>query len=317
MAVTCQDWRACPASDITPLLEREMAAWRNELDWDVRWSWRVIEPARAAGALPGFVARDPRGRIVGWTWFLKHGDCLQVAALCADAAPVAEVLARAVLESEPARTAATAVWSVRGTTPGLREVLTSAGLDVARYLFLRGALTDDGSAPAGRPWTAADREAAERLCSQSYSHRTHVRAFAPRGTPEEWREYLHSLFETDGCGVFMPEASFVEEDAGGDLTGGIIASTIAPNTAHISQIVVRPDCRGTGLGRRLLRASMQACAARRYRAMTLLVAEDNAPARLLYSRNGFAPTAEFLVAVAQPRRLTRVAPGRGGVSTRR
>src|SRR5262245_1773876 len=105
-----------------------MAAWREELDWDVRWSWRVIEPARAAGALPGFVARNSNGRIVGWTWFLKHGDCLQVAALCADEAPVAELLAKAVLESEQARSAATAVWSVRGTPPGLGPVLTRAGL---------------------------------------------------------------------------------------------------------------------------------------------------------------------------------------------
>jgi ribosomal protein S18 acetylase RimI-like enzyme len=315
--MTCQDWRACAASEIAPLLEREAAAWRRELDWDVRWSWRVLEPARAAGTLPGFVARNPRGRILGWTWFLKHADCLQVAALCADEALVARRLAQAVLESEPARTAATAVWSVRGTPPGLRDVLTSAGLDAARYLFLRGALADGGPDPGGRPWGAADRHAAELLCRRSYGDRPHVRAFAPGGTAEEWRDYLRALFETDGCGVFLPEASFVEEDAAGELTGGIIASTIAPGIAHVSQIVVRPDCRGAGLGRRLLLASMRACAARGYRAMTLLVAEDNAPARALYARTGFERTAEFLVAVSQPRRLTSVAPASGGVSTRR
>ena len=59
-AIRCEDWRAAPHAEVAPLLAREAAAWYAELAWDVDHSWRVIEPARAAGVL-SFIARDERG----------------------------------------------------------------------------------------------------------------------------------------------------------------------------------------------------------------------------------------------------------------
>jgi hypothetical protein len=48
----CEDWRGAPNEEVAPLLAREAAAWDAELGWDIAHSWRVIEPARAAGMLP-------------------------------------------------------------------------------------------------------------------------------------------------------------------------------------------------------------------------------------------------------------------------
>lgn len=334
MTVTCEDWRTCAPGEAGALIEREASAWRHELDWDVRHSWRVIEPARAAGALPGFVARDAQGRIAGWTWFLVNHGCLQVAALVAADRRVVRALVDAIMFSPEAQAIQSSVWSVRGTPSGLGEALGAYGLAVAPYLYQVAPLTlTDGEAatPPGRLWQPRDLDRAISLCARAYATDRDVRPFAPHGTAAEWREYLDGLIGTDGCGTFQPSASFVIDGPGNaaferrlppnesqTLVAGIICSLIDRDVAHISQIVVDPDVQGRGFGKGLVRAAMRAAATLGARRMTLLVAADNAPARALYSQVGFTDHATFLVASSvQPRRSTSVALATGGVNTLR
>jgi ribosomal protein S18 acetylase RimI-like enzyme len=319
MTVTCHDWRTCAADEATLLLEREAEAWRRELDWDVRHSWRVIEPARAAGVLPGFVARDAHGRITGWTWFLVNHGCLQVAALVATDRRVVRTLVDAIMFSPEAQAIQSSVWSVRGTPPGLVEALGAYGLAVAPYAYQVATLTNvETPAPAGRTWQPRDLDRAVTLCARAYSADRDVRPFAPNGTTAEWREYLEGLIGTDGCGTFQRSASFVIDGPAQTLAAGIICSLIDRDVAHISQVIVDPDFRGQGFGRGLMRAAMREAAAIGARRMTLLVATDNRPARALYAQVGFRDHATFLVASSvQPRRSTSVALATGGVNTLR
>ncbi len=319
MSVSCRDWRQCASSEVLPLLRQEAADWRRYLGWDVQRSWRVIEPARAAGGLPGFVARDRTGRIVGWTWFLLHRGCLQVAALVADREPVVRALVHAVMASHAAREADACVFSIRGAPPGLADALQALELDVARYDYLMAPLQlAPPEAPAGRPWQMADVPAAAGLCARAYAVADQVRAFAPHGTDAEWQEYLHGLLATGGCGDFLPEASAVVDGPRETMAASIVTSLIDREVTHVSQVVVDPDAQGQGLGRHLMRAAMAASVARGARRMTLLVAADNRPARALYQSLGFAEHATFVVASSvQPRRLTSVALATCGASTRR
>ena len=330
--LTITDWRDAAPHEIERLLEHERRQWRDVLRWDVRHSWRAIEPARAARALPGFVARNASGAIVGWTWFLEHRGCLQVAALCADRADVTRALVDAVHSSSEAVTADCAVWSVRGVPPGLEDALRGHDLQTTRYLYLMVDLVrmpSDGqetAPPPGRSWEPGDLPAAARMFRAAYSPEFNeaatVRAFAPRDTAADWYEYLRTLVETDGCGLMIPQASRIVM-RGDEVTGGIFTSLIDGDeaVAHVSQIAVSPDARGEGLGSALVRGAVDVCRSMRCQAVTLLVGSENSVARRVYANAGFAATAEFVVASSvqevQPRRLTSVALAMGGVSTRR
>jgi len=61
--------------------------------------------------------------------------------------------------------------------------------------------------------------------------------------------------------------------------------------AHLARVIVRPDARGRGLGRVLVRALLERAAARGARLATLNVYTENAAARRLYEAAGFAVTA--------------------------
>src|SRR5262249_35299309 len=79
--VRVEDWSQATADEMAPFIAAEIHAWRADLEWDVEREWRQVEIARAAGRLPGLVARDENGTITGWTFFLLHHDALQIATL--------------------------------------------------------------------------------------------------------------------------------------------------------------------------------------------------------------------------------------------
>ncbi len=302
-AVACDDWRHADASETSALMEAEGRLWRRDLGWDVRKSWSVIEPARAAGSLPGFIARDGDGRAIGWTWFLQHRGTLQVAALVADEREVVEGLVDAVLASKQARTSTAQVWSVRGTPPFLAETLRARGLRVEPYLYLKADLSavappDSAAAIAHsiREWRAPDEIPMAGLLADAYRSDDHIRAFAPDGSDESWRAYLKSLIETDGCGTLLQSATLVCESDG--LTGAVVTTTIdhERGVAHLAQIAVHPRAQGHGLARALLRRSMVECHRAGMSSMTLLVADSNAAARRQYEAEGFKQTTTFTVA---------------------
>jgi ribosomal protein S18 acetylase RimI-like enzyme len=301
-AVVCDDWRNAPAAETCALLETEARLWRRDFGWDVRRSWSVIEPARAAGALPGFIARDGHDRVLGWTWFLQHRGAMQVAALVAEQRDVVEALVEAVVASEQARTSTAQVWSVRGTPPSLAETLTASGLRVEPYLYLTAELTaagmaePDATASAIRAWRASDLAVVAGLLADAYRGTDHVRAFAPDGSDESWQAYVRTLVQTDGCGTMLPSATLVADHDG--PAGAVVTTAIdrERGVAHLAQIAVSPRARGQGLARTLLRRAMAASASAGLGSMTLLVSSRNAPAQRLYAHHGFRRTAEFTIA---------------------
>lgn len=316
----CTDWRALDAKDARALIGAEAAVWNRDLLWNVDSSWQAIEPARAAGRLPGIIARDADGAVVGWSWFLRHNDQLQVGSFVSESATAARCLVEAILDSDAGRNAESTVWSVRGCPSGVRDALAEHDLDSTDYLYLAAPLpigADRTSLPGSRDWRPADIVRVAQLWEAAYRGDSSVRGFAVNGTHTEWREYLLGLLGTDGCGRFLPEISRVVDDGPGGVAAAIMVTSIGTDVAHIPQIVVHPDAQGRGLGRRLLRAAMADCAQSGFTTMTLLVSESNVRARAMYEAEGFRERASFLVAAGQPRRLSSPALATGGASTRR
>jgi ribosomal protein S18 acetylase RimI-like enzyme len=319
--IECRDWRGYRSATVEPLVAAEARAWREELDWDVTEAWSIIEPARRAGRLPGYLVGDSGAHPSGWTSFLLHGECLQVLALVAPDEQRTHELVSAILTSAEAGRATSSLFCVRDASPGLRSDLLSRGFAVETYRYLRTGLnTIPRIAPTGViGWQHHGRRVAS-LCERAYADSPYLRAFALDGTSDQWRDYIDGLLQGPGCGRFLPGMSFVSPAPGrtDDLDGAVVTTMLAPGVAHIAQVAVDPRARGRGLGRRLVVAAASAAARRGFTSLTLLVSAGNAPAVRIYEGLGFQDRAAFLVATRrQPRLSTSRALATGGASTRR
>ena len=295
--IRCEDWRRADASAIEPLLAREREAWLRDLEWDVRAAWQGVEPARRAGTLPGFVATDAGGCVVGWTAFLLHHGNVQVLTFAASSAEAATALVSAIMASDEQAAGDAVLFCVRSASEALPTALAARAFRVEPYRYLAADLAPIPAATnATRPWSD-DGDRLARLFARAYEGESTTRAFAPRGTADEWIEYVLSLLTTTGCGRFVPGLSFVAPSSNAkELDGAVVVTDLAPGISHVAQIAVDPAARGRGLGRHLLDNARSAAASAGYRRMTLLVAASNRAALTLYEGAGFRDRASFIVA---------------------
>lgn len=310
-----EDWRGAPASLVQPALDAERARWADGLQWDLAASWTLVDAARRDGRLPGYVARDSEGRVAGWTFFVVTDDTLQIGALTGTSAAAVRLLLDRVLDSPEAahaRRVSLFLW------PQGREVAVAVArrrFVMRRHLYMAAALGATSRRTAGghnavlRSWRPDDAADAVRLLADAYRGESAAECFAPHGRLEEWARYVGQLLHTPGCGHFLPVGTAVaRERLWNTLAGLAMVTDLAPGVAHLAQMAVAPTMRGTGLGARLLAHAMDAAADAGRHTMTLLVAEDNAPARRLYESAGFTERAAFLYASRpMPNRLSRAA----------
>jgi ribosomal protein S18 acetylase RimI-like enzyme len=148
------------------------------------------------------------------------------------------------------------------------------------------------------PWNASDLPAAAALLQAAYSAQG-GRHFAPDGTFDAWFKYTRGIVEQGGCGTLDLSATrCVRGDR--DLEALALVTAIAPETAHLAQLAVRPDCRGRGLAARLVQDAIGSAARAGKTALTLLVGEHNEAARRLYASTGFEERGSFVAARRDP-----------------
>lgn len=310
----CEDWRNLPASTVAPLLDAERSRWRQTLAWDTQSTWATVEEARASGRLPGLVLYD-RGRIAGWTFYLLHGDMLQVGALVADEARGLRTLLDQVLLAPEAACAEKVSLFVLPDGASLAPALTRRRFEMRRHVYLTLPLSSRTAplpVPADdvadvRVFRGADEPFLVRLIAEAYRQQPSAECFAPHGRLDEWAWYVRQLLRTSTCGTLVPDATFVAPSRGRDaLAGLVITTSISEESAHIAQIAVSPEARGAGLGGRLLAAAIARVRERGAERITLMVSEDNGSARALYAKFGFEAGPTFLYAARPlPRRLAR------------
>jgi ribosomal protein S18 acetylase RimI-like enzyme len=302
-----EDWRDLDPAELTPLYEAECRRYRTALAWDLEPSCRIIEEARRSGRLPGLVVRAAGGAIAGWSYFIVYEGILQIGGLVADSASGLRRMLDRVLQSPEATFSRSLTAFVFPRSSSLQAAFERQRFGVERHAYLSRPITGGpcgesvrkGLAPEFRlrPLMEVDPAEVVRLSARSYAGMSEARCFAPDGRLEQWAHYLGQLLATPACGRYLPEASFaVERRETRELAGAVIATAIAPETAHIAQIVVDPACRRAGFAAELVTASLERAREEGYSILSLLVAEANAPARRLYARLGFSETASFLFA---------------------
>ncbi|SRR5579883_2116442 len=300
------DLRELTAEDLKPLLEEEVLEWRASLDWDFRPSADLVRRFVQVHALNG-LALAIAGRIAGYSYFVSEegkglvGDFYVTRA--ARTAAHENRLLEAVLDS---------MWR----TPGMRRIeaqlmMIGSPLDrAAPYLrwfqayprkFLEASLAGVHSLPARDPegaafssWTESWQEEAARLIAHAY--RGHVDSLIndQYRSAAGARRFLTNIVQYPGCGSFFAPASFIAWDrAERKLCGISLASLVAEDAGHITQICVAPSHHGRKIGYELLRRSLVSMAAHGCRSVSLTVTSANEPALRLYEGAGFRTRRDF------------------------
>ncbi len=319
----CIDWRDAAPEVIAPLYTAEHARWSSTLDWDSTANWLVIEAARMQGILPGYLAVDRSGAIVGWAFYHLHEGVLQIGGLTGRTHSVARTLLNTIMRSPEAAQARDVACFVLPDQPAT-TAFVQRRFEALAFHYLRrnvSGLRPDAKTPSANltasdqqpvritAWRARDDAPdAVRLMASAYGSSKAARCFAGGTGVEGWVHYVRQLIRTPACGVLLPTASFVARTSDDGLCGAVLTTSIGPQAAHVAQLVVDPGHVRQGLGRRLLDAACTTVASEGRRYVTLLVAEDNGPARALYATAGFEERSRFLFGW-RPRPIPRQAPG--------
>ena len=306
---------ALTGSQISPLLEEEIAEWRRALDWDFSPSAELVRRFVEMRALAGFALQDRTG-VAGYAYFVVEDGKGLIGDLYVRApqrtAERENLLMASVLD---------ALWRTPGTTRVEAQLLmlgsgraggSARPMPYPQWfrsfprLFLEASLAQ-GSRPSAvnlaphppsgaviLPWFERRQDDAAASIATSYRGHIDSQINDQYRSVAGARRFLTNIVQFPGCGSFFGPASYVAEDrTTGTLCGVCLASLVAEGVGHITQVCVNPEYRGVGLGYELLRRSLLSLAARGCRTVSLTVTAANQSAIRLYERMGFRTRRSF------------------------
>jgi len=143
-------------------------------------------------------------------------------------------------------------------------------------------------------WSDHYHDAASQLIASAYAGHIDSRINDQYRSAAGARRFLHNIVQYPGCGAFYRPASYVAfEGLTGRMCGVSLASLVAPDTGHVTQICVSPEVRGTGIGHELLRQSLTTLRDMSCNSASLTVTAANEDAVSLYERVGFQTIRRF------------------------
>jgi len=298
--------RQISAEDLEPVLREESELWLRELSWDLSSSAELVRRYTRMQALSGF-ALIAGSRVVGYTYYVREehkgliGDHY---ILQRHRTPASE---DALLEAALAE-----LWRM----PGLRRVeaqllmlggLPARAMPFSEWMrvyprwFLEIRLNNPAARSVPSPegmrienWREAHFDDSARLVAEAYRGNIDSDINDQYRSAAGARRFLSNIMEFPGCGMFFPAASFAAfESSTGALCGISLASLVASDSGHITQLCVAPARRNAGWGGLLLRRSLAAFAEHGCRSASLTVTAANEAALHLYEKLGFARRRQF------------------------
>jgi GNAT superfamily N-acetyltransferase len=305
--------RRVSAEQLAAILDEETLSWQEELDWDFRSSADLVRRFVHMQALSGF-ALMCGPQMIGYSYYV----CEEGKGLIGDLYVMREhrtvetedILLRAVID------AILRSPGVRRVESQLMMLSSPLARNVPRENSFRCYPRYFMEAPLGLPtlpekvlpgitvsaWQVSRQEETARLIAASYKGHIDSQINDQYRSPGGARRFLMNIVQFPGCGTFFGPASYTATDTTGrQLRGVSLASLVAPDVGHITQVCVSPADRSTGLGYELMRRSLLSLAANGCRAVSLTVTAANQPALSLYERMGFALRREFAAYVWEPR----------------
>jgi ribosomal protein S18 acetylase RimI-like enzyme len=298
--------RDLKAGELDPLLNEEGLTWRTQLSWDFEASAELVRRFLKIQALSGY-ALVVSGRPIGYSYYVVEDHKALIGDL---------YIAREFSCTEYEDYLLQAVLDALTTIPYLQRVeaqllmLRSAfdrPLPYMQYAqvhmrhFMMIDLDDARNLPAGKAtgkyqfplWTERRQEEAAQLIAKSYSGHIDSSINDQYRSFGGARRFLQNIVQYPGCGTFFDSASILAEGADHRLAGMSLASLVAPEVGHITQICVAPDVQRTGLGYELMRRSLQVFGEHDCEKASLTVTGANTEAVRLYQSLGFRSIRRF------------------------
>jgi ribosomal protein S18 acetylase RimI-like enzyme len=300
------DLRRLTAPDLEPILQEEIIAWREQLDWDFEKSADLVRRFVDLRSLNGhalveddevvgylyYVLEENKG-LVGDLYVRRDMQTVEREDLLLDAAlhairenrQIRRIEAQLLmLEFAPNRAVACAQYAAAFDRNYMRADLKRASLSegsVRRPMHIER-------------WSDHYQDAAAQLIAAAYKGHVDSRINDQYRSTVGARRFLYNIVQYPGCGTFFRPASYAAFEAvGGALCGVSLASLVAPECGHITQICVSPPVRGTGIGHALLRRSLLTLRDMGCRSVSLTVTAANDDAVKLYERVGFETIRRF------------------------
>lgn len=298
------------AADLDPLLVEEVAAWRARLHWDFGPAADLVRRYVSMRALNGF-ALVVDSRTAGYSYFVCEerkglvGDLFVSAERHSPSNErrLLEATVRAMMETPAVRRIESQLMML-GTLPRAGTPFQAfAQLYDRRFMVidLEGRTPPAPGKPAHsvsiNSWDDRFHEDAAHLIPAAYAGHIDARINDQYCSVAGSRRFLTNIAQYPGCGAFFPKASMVAFRPGSrSLCGLSLASLVAPDIGHITQVCVAPEVRGSGVGYELLRRSLAVLESHGCRKVSLTVTAANRNAVELYERLGFR-TAQMFSAV--------------------
>ncbi len=305
------DLQQIRADQLAPLLEQEIRDWREQLGWDFGPSANLVRRFVSVHALSGYALMEGGG-VVGYSYFVRE----ERKGLIGDLYLLPE---RHTVANENRLIGAVAQNLMR--TPHLARIESQLmmlkpvrrrmlpGSEYLRMHWRQFMAIGSGQASALCPGPAAGRFVFERWRDVRQGAAAELIAAAYEGhidgsindqyrSPAGAQRFLANIIQYPGCGEFFQPASYLAfEKASGRMCGMSLASLLAPDMGHITQLCVTPACKQTGLGYELLRRSLHSLGAAGCRRTSLTVTSTNDRAVHLYQRVGFDTVRTFAALV--------------------
>lgn len=299
------DLRQLTAADLTPLLEEEIGAWRETLDWDFGKSAELVERFVDLHALNGHALVED-GDAIGYTYYVYEeqkglvGD-LYVRAEARTPENERLLLDRVIESLVTARVRRIEAQLMMVDFLRAPESSASRCFTTFERNFMMLEMGEE-PLPPGRPrrrffierWADQYQEGAASLIATAYAGHVDSRINDQYRTVSGARRFLLNIVQYPGCGTFFRPASFAAFDGDtGRICGISLASMVALGCGHITQICVMPWARGSGVGYELLRHSLMSFHEVGCRRASLTVTGANHDAIALYERIGFRTIRNF------------------------
>jgi len=304
------DLRELQADELGPLLEEEAQSWRSALSWDFAASAELVQRFMKIRALNGFALLQG-AMPVGYVYYV----CEDRKALIGDLYILREfatvenedrLLAQALraLSAMPAIERIEAqLMMLRG--PYDRQLPFSRFIRVQPRNFMMVDMARVAELPVGKAvanctfrfWSEGRQDDAAHLIARAYRGHVDGSINDQYRSVSGAKRFLMNIVQYPGCGSFFEPASFVAEDQSGKVTGVCLASMVAADIGHVTQICVDPDVQQTGIGYEMLRRSLKVFASHGCRKTSLTVTASNRRAVQLYQRVGFRSLRRFAAMV--------------------
>ena len=305
------DLRQIQSRSLEPLFQEEARHWRDELQWDYRPSIELIKKFIDSRALGGYAAMED-GKPAGYGFYVLEDHKALIGGLYVSTQFAQETITRKLigemvtaLHATPHLARVEAQLMPFGTQ--LDPVFLSQHFKLHDRQFMLLPLAEahlsSQQISTGlklEPWNDRAFEAAARLIQLAYANHVDGEINDQYRSEAGGMKFLRNIVLLPGCGVFLPEASFIVRPATGDRpVGMILTSTVAEGVGHTTQICVMPGHQGHGIGRAMMESSILALRRRNYKSVSLTVTSVNDSAVRLYEHIGFRTIKKFAAGVWQ------------------